>query len=251
MTFLGTGTSQGVPIIACECDVCRSKDPRDKRLRSSVLIETEGKKLLIDAGPDFRQQLLRAEVKHLDAILLTHEHKDHIAGLDDVRAFNYVTGKPVDIYGEERVLKALEREFPYVFAEIKYPGIPEMKLHTIDEHPFVVADVAITPIRVWHYRLPILGFRIGKLAYITDANFVDKSESEKLKNLDVLVINTVKRGHHISHFSLEEALEFIQLVKPQRAYLTHLSHQLECYEELQPSLPEGVMAAYDELTITL
>jgi phosphoribosyl 1,2-cyclic phosphate phosphodiesterase len=251
MTFLGTGTSQGVPVIACNCAVCRSADVRDKRLRSSVLLETEGKVLLIDAGPDFRQQLLRERVRQLDGILLTHEHKDHVAGLDDVRAFNHITGKPVDVYAEQRVLHALKSEFPYVFSETKYPGAPEMTLHTIDERPFTVVGVAVTPVRLLHYRLPVLGFRIGHMAYITDVNRVDDAEFEKLKHLDVLVVGTVRRGAHISHFSLEEALAFIERVQPRRAYLTHLSHQFEAHAALQASLPAGVRVAHDGLEVTV
>jgi phosphoribosyl 1,2-cyclic phosphate phosphodiesterase len=251
MTFLGTGTSQGVPVIACRCAVCRSADVRDKRLRSSVLLETAGKVLMIDAGPDFRQQLLREQVRRLDGILLTHEHKDHIAGLDDVRAFNHITGKPVDVYAEGRVLNALKREFPYVFSETKYPGAPEMTLHAIDEKPFTVAGVAVTPVRLWHHMLPVLGFRIGRMAYVTDLNRIDEAEFEKLKGLEVLVVGTVRRGKHISHFSLEEALAFIAKAQPQHAYLTHLSHQFEAHAELQALLPAGVHVAYDGLTIKL
>ncbi|MDR3235356.1 MAG: MBL fold metallo-hydrolase [Prevotellaceae bacterium] len=249
MTFLGTGTSQGIPVIACNCAVCRSADVRDKRLRSSVLIEAAHRVLLIDAGPDFRQQLLRANVQRLDGILLTHEHKDHIAGLDDVRAFNASTGQPVDIYAEQRVMNALQREFQYVFTENKYPGAPEMNLHTIDEHPFTVEGVDITPIRGWHYKLPVLGFRIENLAYITDVNRVEEPEFEKLKDLDILTISTVRHGHHISHFSLEEALAFIAKVQPRRAYLTHLSHLLEAHSELQAMLPDNVQVAFDGLTV--
>ena len=251
MTFLGTGTSQGVPVIACNCAVCRSADVRDKRLRSSVLLETEGKVLMIDAGPDFRQQLLRERVRQLDGILLTHEHKDHVAGLDDVRAFNHITGKPVDIYAEQRVLKALEREFPYVFSETKYPGAPEMTLHAIDERPFAVAGVAVTPVRLWHHRLPVLGFRIGRMAYVTDVNRVDEAEFEKLTQLEVLVVGTVQRMRHISHFNLEEALRFIAKVQPQNAYLTHLSHRFEIHAALQASLPAGVHVAYDGLEVSI
>jgi phosphoribosyl 1,2-cyclic phosphate phosphodiesterase len=221
----------------------------DKRLRASVLLEVNGKVLLIDAGPDFRQQLLRAEVKRLDAILLTHEHKDHTAGLDDVRAFNHITGRAVDIHAENRVLEALKKEYNYVFSEYKYPGSPEMALHIIDEQPFEVAGISIEPVRVWHYRMPILGFKIGQLAYITDAKTIGTAEREKLKKLDVLVINAVKHGTHISHFSLEEALAFIADMKPHRAYITHLSHRLEKHAELQYKLPSGVLLAYDGLVI--
>jgi phosphoribosyl 1,2-cyclic phosphate phosphodiesterase len=251
LTFLGTGTSQGVPVIACNCAVCSSTDAHDKRLRSSALIEVDGKVLLIDAGPDFRQQLLRAEVKRLDAVLLTHEHRDHTAGLDDVRAFNHITRRPVDIYGEARALEAIKKEYNYVFAEHKYPGSPEMALHIIDEQPFEVAGIPIVPVRVWHYRMPILGFKIGSLAYITDAKTIDDAEREKLKDLDVLVVNAVKHGSHISHFTLEEALTFIDEMKPRNAYITHLSHRLEKHAELQPQLPPNVFLAYDGLTVNV
>jgi len=249
LTFLGTGTSQGVPVIACDCEVCRSTDTRDKRLRTSALLEIDGKVLLIDAGPDFRQQLLRAEVKQLNAILLTHEHKDHTAGLDDVRAFNHITGRPIDIYAEARALDALKKEYNYVFAEHTYPGSPKMALHTIDERPFDVEGIRIEPVRVWHYRLPIFGFKIGRLAYITDAKTIDAAECEKLKNLDVMVLNAVRHGTHLSHFSLEEALTFITEMKPRRAYITHLSHRLEKHAELQSWLPQNVFLAYDGLVV--
>ena len=251
LTFLGTGTSQGVPVIACDCAVCRSVDTHDKRLRASVLLEIDEKVLLIDAGPDFRQQLLRAAVKRLDAILLTHEHKDHTAGLDDVRAFNHITHRPVDIYAETRVLDALKKEYNYVFVEHKYPGSPEMALHAIDEQPFEIAGVCIEPVRVWHHRLPVLGFKVGSMAYITDAKTIDGAEREKLKDLDVLVVNAVKHGTHISHFSLEEALAFIAEMKPRRAYITHLSHRLEKHAELQAKLPSGVFLAYDGLSVMI
>ncbi|MDR0295056.1 MAG: MBL fold metallo-hydrolase [Prevotellaceae bacterium] len=249
LTFLGTGTSQGVPVIACSCEVCRSTDARDKRLRTSALLEVNGKVLLIDAGPDFRQQLLQAEVKRLDAILLTHEHKDHTAGLDDVRAFNHITGQPMDIYAEVRVLDALKKDYNYVFAEYKYPGSPEMCLHPIDEHPFEIAGICVEPVRVWHYRMPILGFKVGRLAYITDAKTIAADEREKLKNLDVMVLNAVKHGAHLSHFSLEEALAFIDEMKPRRAYITHISHRIEKYAELQFRLPKNVFLAYDGLVV--
>ena len=251
LTFLGTGTSQGVPVIACDCEVCRSTDAHDKRLRTSALLEIDGKILLIDAGPDFRRQLLGAGVKRLDAILLTHEHKDHTAGLDDVRAFNHITGRPVDIYAEARALDALRKEYNYVFAEHKYPGSPEMTLHTIDERPFEVEGIYIEPVRVQHYRMPILGFKIGRLAYITDAKTIDAAECEKLKNLDILVLNAVKHGTHLSHFSLEEALVFVDEMKPRHAYITHISHRLEKHAELQSKLPKNVFLAYDGLEIKI
>ena len=249
LTFLGTGTSQGIPVIGCDCSVCRSSDARDKRLRTAALLEIENTKILIDAGPDFRQQLLNAKIKQLDGILLTHEHKDHMSGLDDIRALNYNTGKPVDIYAEKRVLQALQHEYKYAFEEDKYPGIPEFNLITIDEKPFQIAGISIFPIRVFHHRLPILGFRIGNIAYITDANHIDKSEKEKLQGLDILVLNVIRRTRHLSHFSLPEVLELQKELQPKQLYLTHLSHQIECHEELASDLPQGVAPAYDGLVL--
>lgn len=251
LTFLGTGTSQGVPIIACDCDVCRSTDSRDKRLRASVLLEFSGKKILVDAGPDFRYQLLRQGVKTLDAIILTHFHKDHTGGLDDVRAFNYFTKKPMDIYCEDRVYTALKRDYAYVFAEEKYPGAPSMDVHVIDENPFTIDGSApIIPIRGMHYQLPVLGFRFGNIAYLTDFSHIEDSELSKLRGLDYFIINTVQKKPHISHFSLSEAVELCQKVGAKESYLTHLSHRLPRHELLTRELPEGIYPAYDTLTLT-
>lgn len=249
LTFLGTGTSQGVPVIGCRCSVCSSTDIRDKRLRSSVIIEHLGRSVLIDAGPDFRQQLLRAEVSNLDFILLSHEHKDHTGGLDDVRAINYINKKALPIYCEQRVVESLKREYSYVFDKIKYPGIPEFDIHIIDNTPFNVHEIEITPIRALHYRLPILGFRIGNLAYITDANFIEGNELKKIQGINTLVINTVRRERHISHFSLQEAIDVAKKCEAKSCYLTHLSHQIGCHEDLSRSLPQGVKAAYDGLVV--
>ena len=249
LTFLGTGTSQGVPIIGCHCHVCTSSDLRDKRLRASVFVEYMGLRLLIDAGPDFRQQLLRANIENLDAILLTHQHKDHTAGLDDVRAFNYINKRAVDIYAEDRVQEALRCEFSYAFDERKYPGVPEFALHTIDEEAFRIGGVVIQPIRVWHALLPILGFRIGDIAYITDANRIEESELKKLKGVSVLVINAVTQKPHVSHFSLVEAIGVAQKVGAKETYLTHLSHRMGLYTEMKKELPPGIVPAYDGLTI--
>ena len=249
LTFLGTGTSQGVPMIGCGCDVCRSGDPRDKRLRSSVLIEHEGLTILIDAGPDFRQQMLRAGVSHLDAILLTHNHKDHTGGLDDIRAFNYLEKKASQIYCEKYVEGSLRMEYSYAFEEIKYPGAPEWNVHIIDEKPFKINGVEITPIRGMHYKLPVLGFRFGNIAYCTDMNHIPEEEFSKLEGLDHFIINTVRYGRHISHFALEEAVAVAQKVGAKHSWLTHLSHQLPCYSELAVELPEGILPAYDGLTI--
>ncbi len=247
ITFLGTGTSQGVPVIACECDTCLSKDPRDKRLRTSLLLETDNTTLLFDAGPDFRQQMLRENIKKLDAILLTHEHKDHIAGMDDVRAFNYKSQDAVDIYAEERVQKAVRREFSYVFAEYQYPGIPRMRLNTIQGFPFNVKEVEIIPVRVRHMHLEIYGFRIGNFAYLTDANYIPEESKEKLIGIKYLVINALRKEKHISHFSLREAIDFIREISPKRAFLTHISHQMGVYKHVEKELPAGIMLAYDGL----
>ena len=256
LTFLGTGTSQGIPVIGCKCPVCKSTDTKDKRLRSSVLIEQKGLKIVIDAGPDFRQQLLREDIDSLDAILITHEHKDHTGGLDDVRAINFLTKRALPIYCEERVKRALAMEYSYAFSEFKYPGAPEFDIRVINENPFEVSSrinpeikVKITPIRVMHYKLPILGFRIGNIAYITDANKVDNKELYKLQGLDILVINTVRKQRHISHFSLSEAIEFAQTVGAKQSYLTHLSHQMPIYAKLEKELPEGISQAYDGLKV--
>ena len=256
ITFLGTGTSQGVPVIGCHCPVCRSADPRDKRLRTSALVRYEGLELVIDAGPDFRQQMLREEIVCPDAILLTHQHKDHTAGLDDVRAFNYTPrdgyreAHPFPVYCEKRVQESLREEFSYAFTGERYPGIPVFDLHTITEEPFTIRSVEIVPIRVMHYLLPVLGFRFGKLAYITDANRIPEEEMKKLEGVELLVLNTVRRGHHISHFSLEEAVALSQRIGARETRLTHLSHQLPTYVDLSMELPPHIEPAFDGLTLT-
>lgn len=249
LTFLGTGTSQGVPMIGCSCEVCRSADPRDKRLRSSVLVDHCGKRFLIDAGPDFRQQMLRAGVDHVDAILLTHNHKDHTGGLDDIRAFNYLEKKATQIYCEKYVEDSLRQEYSYAFAENKYPGAPDWDVHIIDEKPFSIDGVEIIPIRGKHFTLPVLGYRFGDIAYCTDMNRIPDEEFEKLHGLDHFIINCVRRGRHISHFSLKGALEVAARVGARHTWLTHLSHQLPRYEDLLSELPEGVRPAYDGLVI--
>ena len=249
LTFLGTGTSQGVPMIGCGCEVCRSADPHDKRLRSSVLVEHEGLKILVDAGPDFRQQMLTAGVSHLDAILLTHNHKDHTGGLDDIRAFNYLEKKATQIYCENYVEDSLRKEYSYAFDENRYPGAPEWNVNIIDERPFSINGVEIIPIRGKHFRLPVLGFRFGSIAYCTDMNHIPEEEFAKLEGLDHFIINCVRRGRHISHFSLEGALKVAGRVGAKHTWLTHLSHQLPVYEELASELPADVRPAYDGLTI--
>jgi phosphoribosyl 1,2-cyclic phosphate phosphodiesterase len=248
ITFLGTGTSQGVPVIACECNTCLSTDHHDKRLRTSLLLETEGTVLLFDAGPDFRQQMLREHVTKLDSILLTHEHRDHISGLDDVRAFNYRSQDAIDIYSEERVQKAVRKEYSYVFSEFQYPGIPKMRLNSIPEHSFTVKGIQITPIRVFHYRLPVYGFRIGNFAYITDANYIPEESKEKLFGVKYLIINALRKEKHISHFSLREAIDFIREISPKKAFITHISHQMGLHAEVSRELPPEIMLAWDGLS---
>jgi phosphoribosyl 1,2-cyclic phosphate phosphodiesterase len=247
ITFLGTGTSQGVPVITCDCATCMSADSRDKRLRTSVLIETNETILVIDAGPDFRQQMLRENIKRLDAIILTHEHKDHISGMDDVRAFNYKSQDAINIFAEERVQKAIRKEYSYVFSEYQYPGIPKMRLNLIPEYGFNINGLSLIPLRVFHYRLPVYGFRIGDFAYITDANYVPEETKEKIYGVKYLVINALRREKHISHFSLREAVDFIRQISPRKAYITHISHQMGRYEDIQKLLPSEIIVAYDGL----
>ena len=249
ITFLGTGTSQGVPVIACECEVCISADKHDKRLRTSILIEAEDKTIVIDSGPDFRYQMLRAKVMHLDAIVFTHEHKDHIAGMDDIRAFNYKQHGPVDVYADERVQRALHREFPYIFENFKYPGIPQINLHGIGLKPFDVGSVHFTPIEVMHYKLPVLGFRIKDFTYITDAKTVSEQEKEKIRGTKTLVINALQKQTHISHFTLAEALAFAQDIGAERTYFTHISHRLGKHADVSKELPKGIELAYDGLKL--
>ncbi|HEX2617062.1 MAG TPA: MBL fold metallo-hydrolase [Flavobacteriales bacterium] len=250
LVFLGTGTSQGVPVIACTCEVCRSIDPRDKRTRSSALVEVDGRRILIDAGPELRVQLLREQVMDLDAVLLTHEHMDHIAGLDDLRAFSLVHEPPraMDIYASGATVEAIKRVFSYAFSKHKYPGVPEFAMHTI-EGPFQAAGVDVVPIEVMHLLMPVLGFRIGGLVYITDAKTIAPAEREKMQGADVLVLNALRRKKHISHLNLEEALELVAELKPKRTYLTHISHLMGCHADVE--LPPGVELAYDGLKVDL
>ena len=254
ITFLGTGTSQGVPVIGCKCEVCRSQDRRDNRLRTSAMVELLGKRLIIDAGPDFRYQMLRQHITHIDAILLTHQHKDHTAGIDDVRAFNFVdypTIHTMHIYGNEPTIARVKHEYDYAFADNKYRGVPEIELHTISESDsFKVSDIEIVPIIGEHSkRFRSVGYRIGSLAYITDFSHIDDSELAKLYNLDTLVINALRWEPHDSHFSVDEALEVIKRVQPKRAYITHMSHRIGLHSEAEQQLPENVHLAYDGLEV--
>lgn len=249
VTFLGTGTSQGIPVITCNCVVCQSADHRNKRLRVSVLLEMGDKTIVIDSGPDFRYQMLRANVKDLDAILYTHEHKDHVAGLDDIRPFNYLLKKNIDIYATERVQQALKREFSYIFAEVHYPGLPQIDMHTISDEVFKIGKTEIIPLNIMHYKLPILGFRVHDFTYITDAKTISEETITKVKGTKVLVVNALQHEEHISHFTLQEAVDFAQRIGAEMTYLTHISHNLGLHEEVEKELPENIKLAYDGLSI--
>lgn len=249
ITFLGTGTSQGIPVITCTCAVCHSSDQKDKRLRVSILLEMEDKTIVIDSGPDFRYQMLRAQVKDLDAILYTHEHKDHVAGLDDIRPFNYLLKKNIDIYATERVQQALKREFSYIFSDVRYPGLPQIDMHTIGTEVFHIGQTEIMPLEIMHYRLPILGFRINEFTYITDAKTVSEETIAKIKGTKILVVNALQKEAHISHFTLDEAIAFSNRIGAETTYLTHISHNLGRHEDVEKDLPPNIKLAYDGLTL--
>ncbi len=251
VTFLGTGTSQGVPVITCECEVCRSNNEKDKRLRTSVLVETNELNIVIDTGPDFRQQMLRENVKSLDAILMTHEHKDHVAGLDDVRSYNFSMKKAMDLYAEKRVQESLKREFAYVFADKKYPGIPQIQMHLIENEIFYIGNQKIVPIRAMHYKLPVFGFRINDFVYITDTNFIPEEEYCKIEGARVIVVNALRKEKHLSHFTLDEAVLFLKKFSPEKAYLTHISHMMGFHNKIESELPGWIHLAYDGLKISL
>jgi len=249
--FLGTGTSQGVPVIACNCEVCTSSDPRDDRTRTSARIFVDGQAWVIDTGPDFRQQMLRAKADQLDAVLLTHEHMDHITGMDDVRTFNFLHERSMPIYANRATLKAIERVYSYVFTAKRYPGVPVLDLKEIKDEPFMVNEVEVIPINVLHMNMPVLGFRIGDLTYITDANYISDEELEKIKGSKILVLNALRKEKHISHFNLQEAIDLSRRVGAERTYLTHISHYLGKHEEVSAELPEGVFLAYDGLSVPI
>jgi len=251
ITFLGTGTSSGVPMIGCNCEVCISPDKKDKRLRSSILVQSKTTTLVVDTTPDFRYQMLRADVKHLDAVVFTHPHKDHIAGLDDIRAYNFFLNKPMEIFANALTEEALRREFVYVFAENKYPGIPKLNMNTIATEPFMVGDIPIIPIVVYHLKMPVLGFRFGKFTYITDANRIDENEKQKIKGSEVIVLNVLRKEKHISHFTLDEAVTLVKELKIPKAYFTHISHQLGKHEDINNELPLNMQLAWDGLVLHL
>lgn len=247
VTFLGTGTSQGVPVIACNCEVCKSTSSKNQRLRSSILIESDEKTVIIDTGPDFRQQMLREHVQKLDAVVFTHEHKDHIAGMDDIRAFNYKQQSAMDVYASERVQKALKMEYHYIFSDFKYPGIPLINMHTIGHESFAIGDIDLMPIEVIHFKLPVLGFRVKDFTYITDAKTITEEEKDKIKGSKILVLNALQREKHISHFTLAEAIAFAQEIKADKTYFTHISHKLGKHEDVSNELPDDIELAYDGL----
>lgn len=251
ITLLGTGTSSGVPQIGCTCAVCRSLDYRDKRLRTAAHVAVADTSIVIDTGPDFRQQMLRLRPTQLDAVLFTHEHKDHTAGLDDVRAFNFLQQKAIPVYARNRVVTQLEREFSYVFAEHKYPGIPHIQVHEIDNQPFDVAGVRVVPIDVLHHRLPVFGYRIGDFTYLTDLNFISETELDKVRGTEILVLDALQRTPHLSHFTLDEAIALVEQIKPRMTYLTHISHRLGLHRELEKELPTYIRPGHDGLRILL
>ena len=238
-------------MIGCECEVCQSADKKDKRLRSSVLVQSATTTIVVDTTPDFRYQMLRLNVKHLDAVVFTHPHKDHIAGLDDVRAFNFFMQKPMQVFANNLTEQALRRDFYYAFAENKYPGVPEIELITIDETPFMIGDIEVTPIAVWHHKMPVYGFRFGDFTYITDANRIEEEEKEKIKGSKILVVNALRKTQHISHFTLDEATALVNELNIPEAYFTHISHQLGFHQHINAALPQHIKLAYDGLTCKL
>ena len=251
VTFLGTGTSQGIPVIACDCEVCKSTNPKDNRLRTSVLIEADNQTIVIDTGPDFRQQMLRENVQKLDAIVFTHQHKDHVAGMDDVRAFNYKLKKDMDVYCTAEVEKALIREFPYVFSSYKYPGVPAIKIHNITNKKFNIGGVKILPIEALHYKLRVFGYRIKDFVYLTDISEISEKEKEKMKGAEVIVLDALRKSPHISHLSLNQAVDLLEQLSPKQAYLIHISHLMGLHNELEKELPDFIKPSFDGLRLEL
>ncbi len=251
ITFLGSGTSSGVPMIGCTCRVCTSADKKDNRLRSSILVESKHTSLVVDTTPDFRYQMLRNKVFKLDAVIFTHPHKDHIAGLDDIRAYNYFLHKPMNVYANELTQKALKREFAYAFEEKQYPGLPQINLSTITDEIFMVGDIPVTPVRVHHLHMPVLGFRFGDFTYITDANRIDEIEKDKIKGSRIITLNALRHEEHLSHFTLAEASELVKELEIPNAYFTHISHQLGLHSEVNKILPPGMELAYDGLSFEI
>lgn len=251
INFLGTGTSQGVPVIGCECKVCKSLDFRDKRFRTSIHLEAQGVSLVVDTGPDFRMQMLRAGITRLDAVLFTHEHKDHTAGLDDIRPFNFSQKMDMPVFARRNVLEQIQREYSYIFSHKKYPGVPQVEPVEITENPFHVNGLAVTPIPVLHYKLPVLGFRFGDFSYITDANFIPDESLKLLEGTDILVLNALQIDPHISHFTLEEAIQLAKKIGAKQTYFTHISHRMGLHAQIDDELPEGISLAYDGLELTL
>jgi phosphoribosyl 1,2-cyclic phosphate phosphodiesterase len=249
ITFLGTGTSSGIPMIACNCEVCSSTNKKDNRLRASILVQSTTTTIVVDTTPDFRYQMLREKIKKIDAVLFTHPHKDHIAGLDDIRAFNYFQQSSINIYANILTQEALKREFTYVFAEKKYPGIPQINLCTIDMDPFIIGDINIIPILVWHLHMPVLAFRFGNFTYVTDANKIEEEERKKITGSKIMALNALRKEKHISHFNLPQAIEMVQQLKVPEAYFIHLSHQMGKHMDVEKSLPAGIHLAYDGLKI--
>lgn len=251
ITFLGTGTSSGVPMIACDCEVCKSDDLKDNRLRSSIMVQSATTTIIVDTTPDFRYQMLRENVTKIDAILFTHPHKDHVAGMDDIKAFNFFQQKAIDVYANELTQTALKSEFHYIFASHKYPGVPDVVLHDIAENKFIIGDIPVIAIKAWHLHMPVLGFRFGDFTYITDANRIDAEEKEKIKGSKVLVLNALRAKKHISHFTLQEAIDLATELKIPRAYFTHISHQLGLHETISKTLPVSCALAYDGLQLDI
>lgn len=249
ITILGSGTSQGVPVIGCTCEVCRSLDFRDKRLRSSIHVEVDGTSIVIDSGPDFRQQMLREKISSLDALIFTHEHKDHTAGMDDIRSFNFMQQRDMPVYGRPQVIEQLKQEFSYVFAESKYPGVPRVDVKLLKNEPFKVGQVEIRPIEIMHYKLPIYGFRVKDFTYITDMKTISDEEKKKLAGTKILILNALQKSPHISHLTLEEAIVFAQEIGADHTYFTHLSHKMGRHKDVTPLLPDNISIAFDGLQI--